>query len=44
MRTSCVAQGTLLSALKGKEMQKRVAVCLCVDDSLCCTAETNTTL
>ena len=41
MRTSCVAQGTLLSALKGKEMQKRVDVCICVDGSLCCTAETN---
>ena len=28
----------------GKESEKRVDLCICVTDSLCCTAETNTIL
>ena len=47
MRTDCIAQGTLLSALcdlNGKEIQKRGDTCIRTDDSLCCTVETNTTL
>ena len=27
-----------------KESKKRVDICICVTDCLCCTAETNTTL
>ena len=30
--------------LNGKEIRKRANICICVADSLCCTAETNTTL
>ena len=47
MRTHCITQGTLLNArgdLKGKEIQKRGEVCIHISESLCCTAETNTTL
>ena len=48
MRTYCTAQGPLLSALwrrtlNGKEIQKSGDVCTHIADSLCCTAETNTT-
>ena len=28
----------------GKEILKRGAICICIADLLCCTAETNTTL
>ena len=28
----------------GKESKKRVDICICITDSLCCTAETNATL
>ena len=28
----------------GIESKKRVDICICITDSLCCTAETNTTL
>ena len=28
----------------GKESKKRVDICICITDSLCCTAEINTTL
>ena len=35
MRTYCSAQGTLL------EIQKRGDICICIADSLYCTAETN---
>ena len=28
----------------GKESKKRIDICVCITDSLCCTAETNTTL
>ena len=46
MRTYCIAQGTLYlmhcGDLNGKEIQKRGDIC--VTDSFCCTAETNTTL
>ena len=28
----------------GKATKKRVAICICITDSLCCTPETNTTL
>ena len=45
MRTYCIAQGTLLSGdLNGKEIQKRGDICIRIADSLCRTAETNTTL
>ena len=46
MRTYCIAQGTLRNAhgdLNGKEIQKRGDICIGIADSLCCTAETNTT-
>ena len=42
----CRAQGTLLSAcgdVNRKEIQKRWDICTCIDDSLCFTAETDTT-
>ena len=45
MRTYCVAQGTLLSALWGpkwERIQKRGDICVHRADSLCCTLETNT--
>ena len=29
-------------AYMGKESKKRVDICICIMDSLCCTAETNT--
>ena len=52
MRTSCIAQGTLLSALwwpkweeiKKKTKNKKQVMCIHIDDSLYCTIETNTTL
>ena len=47
MRAYCVAEGTLLihcGDLNGKEIQKRVDICIYITDSLCCTVETNTTL
>ena len=31
-------------APNGKDIQKREDICMCVADSLCCIAETNTTL
>ena len=31
-------------ACMGKESKKRVDICMCLTDSLCCTAETNTAL
>ena len=31
-------------AYMGKESKKRVEMCKCITDSLCCTPETNTTL
>ena len=37
--------GTMLFGdLKGKEIQKRVHICIRVADSLCCTIETNVSL
>lgn len=40
------AQGTphamLCNAHMGKESKKRVDICICIMDSLCCSAETNT--
>ena len=47
MRTYCIAKGALFNALwymKEKEIQKRGDICIYTVDSLCCTAETNTTL
>ena len=47
MRRSCVAQGTLFSALcdlNGKEIQKGGGACICMADSFCSTAETNRAL
>ena len=47
MRTYCTAQGTLpnvLCDLNGKKSQKRGDICMNIADSLCCAAETNTTL
>ena len=48
MTTCSIAQGTLLTVLcgdlNGNEIQKRGGMCINVADSLCCTAETNTTL
>ena len=47
MRTDCIAPRiplNVLGDLNGKESQKRRDICICVADSLCCTAETNTTL
>ena len=54
MRTSCIAQGTLLSALwwpkreeikkNQKTKNKKQVMCIHIDDSLYCTIETNTTL
>ena len=50
MRTYCIAQETQLNSaqlcgdLNGKEIQKREDICIRIADSLCCTAETNTTL
>ena len=32
------------SDLNGKEIQERGDICICIADSLCCSAETNTTL
>ena len=34
----------LCGGLNGKEIRKRANICICVADSLCCTAETNTTV
>ena len=34
----------LAAAANGKEIHKRGDMCVCIADSLCCTAETNTTL
>ena len=34
----------LCGDLNGKEIQNRGDICTCTADSLCCTAETNTTL
>ena len=46
MDKEVVAQGALYSVMTyiGKESKKRVDVCICITDSLCCIAETNTTL
>ena len=44
MKTDCIAEGTILSDLNGKKIQGRGDICIHVIDSLCCTAETNTTL
>ena len=46
MRTYCIAQGTQCSVVTymGKESKKRVDPCIWIADSLCCTAEANTTL
>ena len=47
MRTDYIAQRTLsvlCGNLNGKEIQGRGGICIHVADSLCCTAETNTTL
>ena len=44
MRTFCIAQGTLLNALDGKEVLKGGDMCMCKADSFCYTSETNTTL
>ena len=35
---------TLYNGLRGKINLKRVDICICITDSICCTAETNTTL
>ena len=43
MRIYCVTQGTILSALNGKEIKKRKNICTGIADSLCCTIETNPT-
>ena len=45
-RTRCIARGTLFNTRMnyvGSE-SKGAAVCICITDSLCCTAETNPTL
>ena len=34
----------LVVYLNGKEVQKGGDICVCMADSFCCTAETNTTL
>ena len=34
----------LCGNLNGKEIQKRVDICIRIADSLCCTVKTNTTL
>ena len=34
----------LCGDLNGKKIQKRGDICICIADSLCCTAETNTAL
>ena len=34
----------LCGDLNGKETQNRGGTCICITDSICCTAETNTTL
>ena len=34
----------LCNKLYGKRILKRIDVCICITDPLCCTAETNTTL
>ena len=39
MRTYSVSQGTLLNAL----WSQREGICICIADSLYCTAETNST-
>ena len=47
MRTYCLIQGTLLSALWGPKWEgnpKKSNICIHIAESLCCTAETNTTL
>ena len=44
MRIYCVTQGTVLSALNGKEIKNRENICTGIADSLWCTIETNTTL
>ena len=47
MRTECIEQGTLLSALwytTGKEIQGRGDILTQTADLLCCTVETNTPL
>ena len=40
-----MAQGTLLNTLYndlyGKRILKKVDICICITDTLCCTAETN---
>ena len=44
MRTCCAALGTRLSALwwpKWERNPKKRDICICITDSLCCTAETN---
>ena len=46
MRTYCIAQRTLFNALcspKWREILKRVDIGIHAADSVCCTAETNTT-
>ena len=49
MRTYSTAQhrelySVLCGDLNGKEIQKRGDICIRITDSLCCVAETNTTL
>ena len=55
MATCGIAQGAQLSACNdldgwdgvgggGREFQEGGDICICIADSLCCTAETNTTL
>lgn len=47
MGTYCIMKGTLLNTLYcpiWKKNLKRVDICKCITDSLCCTPETDTTL
>ena len=44
MKTDCIAKGAILSDLNRKKIQGKGDICIHVIDSLCCTAETNTTL
>ena len=52
MITCCIAQGTLpilCNGLHGKRILKKkknrkVDICVCIIDSLCCTSETNATV
>ena len=47
MRTYCIAEGTLLSAIQWPKLEgnpEKRSICIPIADSLCCTVENNTTL